>query len=211
MTTTVPQQRICPTWQPEKRLSSDDRIWILTDIETHSSSFRPGSAEQWWFKVGAYDLRTDCIGFVRFSIDDVRGMLRAGLPAAPWKAPLANGIDVTRLAHDGKCEGRYAVTVKLVDIEPALHTIVPAAKRVFRDAYLSPNATLDMWKELVDTVAREKQVEAASLNMTGLFSAGDVQAIVGAGINVSPVLKRMVKDGRLDRFGKTRGTQYRVH
>jgi hypothetical protein len=134
MTTAMPQQRICPTWQPEKRLSSDDRIWILTDIETHSSSFYPSSAEQRWFKVGAYDLRTNCIGFVRFSIDDVRGMLRAGLPAAPWNAPLAYGIDVTRLAHDGRCEGRFVVTVKLLDIEPELHAIVPAARRIFRDA-----------------------------------------------------------------------------
>jgi len=200
-----------PPWQAEKRLSSSDKIWILTDIETHSSSFRPGSAEQWWFKVGAYDLRTNCIGFIRFSIDDVRGILRAGLPAAPWNAPLAHGIDVTRLAHEGKCEGRYAVTVKLVDIDPALHSIVPAAKRIFRDAYLSPNAVPGMWKKVVDEVAREKQIEAAALGLIGLFSASDVHALVGAGINVSPVLKRMVNDGRLDRFGKTRGTQYRVH
>ena len=118
---------------------------------------------------------------------------------------------MTRLAHDGKCEGRYAVTVKLVEIDPALHAIVPVARKVFRDAYLSPNAMPGMWKKVVDAVAREKHIEAASLSMTGLFSTGDVQAIVGAGVNVSPVLKRMVKDGRLDRFGKTRGTKYRVH
>jgi hypothetical protein len=78
------------------------------------------------------------------------------------------------------------------------------------NAYLSPNATPGMWKKVVDSVAREREIEAAALSLSGLFSASDVQTIVGPGSAVSPVLKRMVNDGRLKRFGKTRGTQYLV-
>lgn len=202
----------CPPWQEERRLSSGDRIWIFTDIETFTSALYHWSAEQRFFKVGAYDLRTRCIGFFKFTRDDAKGLLRAGLLPPPWSAPQSHGFEVTRLAHDGgQAKGRFVVTVKLLDIDPALHAIIPAAKRAFWHAAHHPNAKPDMWKDLVDAVAHEKRIETAALGMTGLFSASDVQAIVGVGVNVLPVLKRMVEpERRLERFGRTRGTKYRV-
>lgn len=201
----------CPSWQETKRLSSGDRIWILTDVESYSSAFLAWSTPQQLFKVGAYDLKTNCIGFFTFSLDDVRGMLRAGLPPAPWAVPQPHGIEMSRLGHgDGNKEGRFVVNVKLVDVDPAILGVVPGAKKVFSDAGLSPNATRDIWKDLVASVAVEKKVEVAALGMIGLFSASDVQAIVGVEVNVSPVLKRLEKEWKLQRFGRTRGTKYLV-
>lgn len=209
---TKPNPPPCPPWQAEKRMSSTDKIWILTDIETYTSSMYGCSTEQRWFKVGAYDMRTSHIGFVRFSTDDAKAMLRAGLPAPLWHAPQSHGIEVKRLAHgDGQEKGRFRVRMALVDLDPSLRLIVPAAVKAFQDAVHRPNATAGMWKDLVAFVAREKQIENAALGMTGLFIASDVQAVVGVGVNVLPVLKRMVEEERrLERFGKTRGTKYRV-
>ena len=201
----------CPSWQEPKRLSSGDKIWILTDVETSTSSFYPWSTEQEWFTVGAYDFRSECIGFFKFSLDDARGLLRAGLPAPPWNAPQASGIEVSRLAHDnGEAKGRFVVTVKLVDIDPKLAGITAAAKRAFWDAGLTPNAEPRMWSDLAAAVAEQKKIESVALGRTGLFTAKDVQAAVGIGASVLPVLKKLVEDGRLERFGRTRGTQYRV-
>ena len=91
---------VCPSSQETKRLTSGDKIWILTDVETHFSSFLPWSTPQRLSKVGAFDFRTSRIGFITFSLDDVRGILRAGLPPAPWSSP-QSGIEVCRLAHRG--------------------------------------------------------------------------------------------------------------
>lgn len=211
MTASPRPRPTCPSWQEPKRLSSGDKIWILTDVETSTSSFYSWSTEQEWFTVGAYDFRSECIGFFKFSLDDGRGLLRAGLPAPPWNAPQVNGIEVSRLAHDnGEAKGRFVVTVKLVDIDPKLLAITAAAKRAFWDAGLNPNAEPGMWSDLVAAVVQEKKIESAALGRTGLFTAKDVEAVVGGGVNVLPVLKRLVNDGRLERFGRTRGTQYLV-
>lgn len=200
----------CPSWQETKRLSCGDKILILTDVETSTSSFYPCSAEQRWFTVGAYDFRTECIGFFRFSLDDAKGLLRAGLAPPPWNAPQACGVEVSRLAHRGGEEkGRFVVTAKLVSIDPSLLGIIPAAKKAFWHAGFVPNATPDMWKDLVDAVAKEKQIENVILGMNGMFTANDVALLV-SGDNYSPILRRLVKEGRVERFGRTRGTQYRV-
>lgn len=200
-----------PPWQDARRLASGDRTWILTDVEECSSSFLPWSKPQRLFKVGAFDLRSKCLGFFTFSLDDVRGMLRAGIPSAPWAAPQTHGIEITRLAHDdGEEKGRFVVTVDLLDVPPELQAIASVAKNAFWHAAHTPNATPGMWKDLVDAVDREQRIEAAALGMTGLFTASDVQAIVGVGVNVLAVLKKLVKGEKLQRFGQTRGTRYRV-
>lgn len=200
----------CPPWQDTKRLSSGDKIWILTDIETSTSSFYPCSTEQRWFTVGAYDFRTECIGFFRFSLDDVRGILRAGLPPAPWRSSQSHGVEVFRLAHeDGEEKGRFVVTVKLFDIPSEVKAIESAAKSAFWHAGLTPSSTPGMWQDLVDAVAKDKKIEAAILGTNGMFTANDIALLV-PGDNCSLILRRLVKEGRVERFGRTRATQYRV-
>src|SRR5947209_4397721 len=93
-------------WQVEKRLSSRDLIWILTDICGYSSSFHEWSPEQQWFRVGVYDLGTKKLGYVRFGIDDARALLTAGLQPPPWPQPAARGVEVTRQAHRADGKGR---------------------------------------------------------------------------------------------------------
>ena len=67
-------------WSPdERRLSSGDRILILTDIHCDSSRWHHSSALQEWFRVGGIDLKTNRVGFFRFSIDDARALLQAGM------------------------------------------------------------------------------------------------------------------------------------
>lgn len=205
-----PKPPPAPPWQDERRLSSGDRIWILTDIEIYKSAMYQWASEQTWYKVGAYDFRTGCIGFFRFSKDDARGLLRAGFSPPPWTAPQP-GFEITRHAHDdGEEKGRFVVSAKSFDVPAALQAIVPAAKSAFWHAPHTPNATSGMWKDMVDAVGLEKSIEAAALGMVGWFSAGDVQAIVGAGTNVSPVLTRLTDEERLHRIGRTRGTKYKV-
>lgn len=51
--------------------------------------------------------------------------------------------------------------MKLFDIRPEVRAIESVAKSAFWHAGLTPNATPDMWKDLVDLVAKEKQVEVA--------------------------------------------------
>lgn len=200
----------CPSWQETKRLSSGDKIWILTDVETSTSSFLPWSTEQRWYTVGAYDFRTECIGFFRFSLDDAKGLLRAGLAPPPWNSSQSHGVEVFRLAHeDGEEKGRFVVRGKLFDIASEVKAIEPTAKTAFWHAGLTPNATPDMWEDLVDLVTKEKRIEAAILGTNGMFTANDVALLV-PGDNYSPILQRLVKEGRVERFGRARGTQYRV-
>lgn len=200
-----------PPWQDPKRLSSGDKIWILTDVETYDSAMYHWASEQTWYKVGAYDFRTGCLGFFRFSKDDARGLLRAGFPPPPWTSPQSHGIEIARRGHEGGEEkGRFAVTVKLLDIPPEVQAIESAAKSTFWHAAHAPNATADMWKALVEVDTKEKMIESVALSMPGWFSAVDVKAIVGVGTNVSPVLTRLVDEDRLHRVGKTRGTRYLV-
>jgi len=169
------------------------------------------ASEQTWYKVGAYDFRTGCIGFFRFSKDDARGLLRVGLPPPPWTSAQPRAIEVARRGHDdGEEKGRFAVTVKIFDIPPEVQAIESVAKSAFWHAAHAPNATPDMWKALVEAEAKEKMIEFVALSMTGWFSAGDVQVKVGVGTNVTPVLTRLVDEERLHRIGKTRGTRYLV-
>lgn len=206
-----PKPPPCPSWQEPRRLASNDRIWILTDVETYDSAMYHWASEQTWFKVGAYDFRTGCIGFFRFSKDDARGLLRAGISPPPWTSPQQRGFEVTRVAHhDDEEKGRFIVTMETFDIPSPLQAIVPAAERAFWHAPFTPNATPGMWGNLAAFVAMEKKIESVALGMVGWFSAGSVKALVGVGTNVSPVLKRLVDEERLHRVGKTRGTRYLV-
>lgn len=198
-------------WQPEKRLQSQDRLWILTDTYTEWRSFREDATPQKFYRVGCYDLRTMKIGYVRFSVDDCTGLLKAQILPPPWPAGLAHGIEVKRMAHDGGEEkGRFKVDITLLDIDPAMAWIAPAARILFRRDGHWPNSTRDMWKKRVDRVALVKSIEAAALGMAGRFSAKDVHEKLGRKVPVSHVLRHLVNEKRLLPFGEKRGRTYEV-
>jgi hypothetical protein len=214
MTTPSPTQPppSTPTWQLEKHVQSGDRIWILTDIENYSSSYYSYSQPQELFRVGIYDLRTQHVGMANFGRDIAQAMMRAKLPPPPWKQPLPFGIAVQRLSHDGEEKGRYVVRVQLLDIDPALLAVVPAAKKKFAQTAHCPTSAPGMWDDFVKRAAKENAIEAAALSMVGPFSAGDVRAKIGdPDAEVTSVLKRLVLEGKLlPPTGKKRGTRYQV-
>lgn len=118
------------------------------------------------------------------------------------------GIQTKRLAHDGEERGRYRVTMTTVQLPEELLALGGRIRARFESCGFSPNATPGMWEELVARVAREKRIEEVALAMSGSFSAGTVRAVVGAEVNVTPVLRRLVDEGRLIMSGKKRGTRY---
>lgn len=202
-------------WRPEKRLQSQDRLWVLTDTYTEWRSFRDYATPQKFFRVGCYDLRTGKICFVRFSVDDVRGFLKAGVPPAPWPGGLSSGIEVKRLAHgEGEEKGRFKVDVTLVDIPSDLAWVGPVARAAFKKEDHRSNSSLGMWRKMADRVAQEKAIEKAALDMKGSFSAGDVKnevkKVLGREVAVSATLKRLVEEKQLLPFGKKRGRTYEV-
>lgn len=201
-----------PTLQfaPEKRLSSGDRVWILTDTYMEWHSFRSDSTPRKWFKVGCFDLKTNKICYVRFSLDDARGLLRAGFSPPPWTAPLSTGIEVTRLAHDAVREGRFKVEIREVNVPADVVSLAPVARAMFaRDGHWA-NSTLGMWKDLEARVSLEKEIEATALRMSDWFSAGDLKKKLGKPVNVTPVLTQLVQEKRLLPKGKKRGAKYLV-
>jgi hypothetical protein len=199
-----------PPASQDTRLSSRDRVWILTDIYDYWSSFYAWSPEQEWFEVGALNLRTERLEHFSFSIDDARAMLRAGVPAPPWKTPLPFALEVSREGHADTEKGRYRVVMT----PELLAEDLVAVGRVLRTKFATHagrvNAKPGMWQPLVDRVALEKKIEAAALGMTDVFSSGDVKALVGKKVNVSRVLRDLVEDGRLVKTGERRGTRYEV-
>lgn len=198
-------------WQSEKRLQSQDLLWILTNTFTEWRSFRGDATPQKFFRVGCFDLRTRRVGYVRFSLDDCNGILMAGLPAAPWPTGLSQAILVKRLAHDGGEEkGRFKVDITPVDIDPVDAWVAPVARAMFaKDGFWS-NATHDMWRRQADRVALAKAIEATALGMVGRFSAGDLKKALGVNANVTPILRRLVQEKRLLPYGKKRGALYEV-
>lgn len=198
------------SWQAEQRIRSRNRIWIVSDIHQHSASFYPWSHLQRWFRVGAVDLASGCIGYFRFGVDDARAMLKAGLPQPPWEQPLPYGISIIRASHDGEAKGRYFVEVTQEHLDPQLLAMGPDVRKKFARAGHKPNASPGMWQELLDRVQLEKEIETTALSMFGEFSAGDVKKALGKDVNVTPVLQRLVRQNRLAQFGKKRGTRYQL-
>lgn len=197
-------------WQPEKRLLSGDRVWILTDTYMEWRSFRNDATPQRWFKVGCYDLKTNRIGYVRFSIDDARGLLRANFTPPPWPTGLPVGFEVKRLAHGGGGEGRFKVDILPLDVPSDVLSLAPVAVAMFaRDGHWA-NSTHGMWKDLAARVAQEQTIESTALAMQGWFSAGDLKKKIGQPVNVTPVLARLVQEKRLVPTGKKRGAKYQV-
>jgi hypothetical protein len=200
-------------WQNEKHLQSGDRVWILSDVESYSSSYYPYSEPQELFKVGVYDLASEKIGFATFGRDIAYAMMRAKLPPPPWKQSMPFGIAVRRLLHDdGEEKGRYVVKVHQVPITSSLLSVVRVAKKKFAGTIHCANSTFGMWDDLVSRAAKENAIEAAALSMVGPFSAGDVRAKIGdPDAEVTYVLKRLVLEGKLlPPTGRKRGTRYQV-
>jgi hypothetical protein len=192
-----------PAWQEEKRLSCGDQIWILTDVEVRWSRYRYNAPDQEWFHVGAIDLNTGCIGTFRFSRDDAFAILKAGIAAAPWTTPQPHAIALHRRSHGSTSAGRFVGWVTLAPTDPALHAIVPHAKRMFANAGLSPNFVAATWKKLEERAERELKIERVVLGQTGSFSAGEIIAATGEKRSaVSGALKRLVMQHKLVPEGK---------
>lgn len=201
--------------QPEKRLASGDKFWFLTDIQAEWRSYYSNSTPQRWFRVGAFDLKSRKVSYVHFSLDDVSGLLRAGMNPGPWLAPRSHGVDVKRIAHcGGKEKGRFNVDITLIEIDPTDAWIAAEARRLFAKDGFWVNSTRDMWKKQAESVAQEKAIEAAALARTRQFAARDVKAdvkkVLGREVSVSAVLKRLVEERRLVPFGKGRARTYEV-
>lgn len=187
------------TWMPqERRLSSGDSILILTDVQIYTSSMYHWASEQLWFRVGAIDLKTNEVGYFRFSTDDARAMLAAGVPPPPWVSPQTVGLTVKRLSHStGKVMGRYKVSIVSQPIPVNILADVPAIAKAFQRLGHKPNAVPGSWSKLVAAQAQEEAIENAALSIDGVFKAGDVKAMVGETVNVTPVLRRLIQEGRL--------------
>jgi hypothetical protein len=188
---------------------SGDRIWIVTDVHEYSASFHEGAADQVLFLVGAIDLNTNKPGYFFFSIDDARAIRKAGFPL-PWKQALARGFSYTRLGHPGTEKGRYVVTVTPIDLDAALSAKGPFFRKRFLECGLTPNSSIGKWANLVAAYQLEKKIERAALAMSDAFSVRDLEAVVGKGVNVKAVIRRLLVEGSLAKEGKGRGTRYVV-
>lgn len=213
MTSSSPQLPGLPYgWQEEKRIRSSDRVWIVTDTLHFRSAMYGRSTPQQFFKVGGLDLPTRKLGYFLFTTDDVKAMLKAGLPPAPWKKPLPSGIELTRYYHGPKEQGRFREMVSLVDLDPELMEQGPRLRGYFeRRLYFTGNSSPGMWKELEVRAAELRAIETVALSMIGWFAAGDVKAKIGKDANVTPTLTLLVEEGHLVPNGKRkRGARYMV-
>jgi hypothetical protein len=202
-----------PYWQAEKHLASEDRVWILTDVQTFHSSYYAFSDAQELFRVGIYDLKTKHVGLAHFGRDIARAFLRAGATPPPWIAPMPFGLALHRRYHDNNEEkGRYAVRVERIAIDPALLTILPQARAMLDGTEHRPDSTPGMWADLAARAAQENAIEKAALSKTVWFSAGDIRKAIGdPDADVTPMLKKLVREGKLlPPTGKKRGTKYRA-
>lgn len=199
----------------EKRLRSGDKYLIVTDIYQYTSSYYDYSQLQIWFRVGALDLVSHEPCFLRFTKDDARAMLRAGVKCAPWPQPHTLGISVHRAAHDNNQEkGRFDVTATLVEqLPPELLSVSSAWRREFTKAGHFPNTDAELWKSLAAPIWLEQRIEKVALELAenGSFSAKDLKTIFGSAATsaISKVLKQLVLDGRLVQEGKKKGATYR--
>lgn len=210
MTTTT--SNILSTWQNPRRARSGDRFWILTDTDSHDSAMYGCSRSQQWFRVGAVDLVSLKLGYLDLSIDDVRALMKAEVPAAPWTHPLPMGIELTRIYHGNQEKGRFRESVRFIELEPDLAVQGPALRAYFeRHLSFVGNSSPGMWQQVELRGAELRAIETAALSMPDWFSAGDVKRQVGGKINVTHVLAQMVRDQRLvTNGGRKRGMLYLV-
>ncbi len=200
MTNAVSPSTRFPTtpWQSEKMLHDDDKVVILTDIEREFSSYYSWSEPQELFRVGIYDLRTECIGFAKFGRDLAFDMIKGGVPVAPWGAgmfPL--GVEIHRSFHGSQPEGRFVGKVACIEVGPVVLALTPAAQRRFRQAGHSPDVLPGIWCDLEARAKSELAIEKAALGMSGVFKAGNIRAIVGDDKRITRVLQRLVREERL--------------
>jgi hypothetical protein len=193
-------------WYPEeRRFSSGDQIFIVTDIHCYSSRMVKSARDQQWFRVGAVNLKDLTVGYWRFSIDDAQAILRAQIVAPPWTQPLSEGIQVERARHlTGKRMGRYKVTVTTVSVPPEVIAKASELRAHFTRKGHQPNFVVGAWAGRQQSANLKLAVEKAAMSRVGTFKAARVKAIVGGGVTVTPVLSRLVKEGRLTRVGKKR-------
>ncbi len=192
-------------WQEDKRLKDDHKVWLITDAKTYTSGMYGCSKEQRFYRVGGLDLATNCLGYFKFSTDDVRAMLKSGIDPAPWKSARQFGVGLTRHCHGSQKEGRFRESVCLIELDPALLTQGPALRAYFEER-LSFHGNVDpgMWSEMVAWAARENRIETAALLMVGWFAAGDLKKVVGLDENVTTTLSRLVREGLLTPNGEKR-------
>jgi hypothetical protein len=168
------------------------------------------SSVQLWHKVGALDLDSGRLGYFTFSVDDRRAMVAANCPLPPWTQPLPVGIEVCRRAHDGNRMGRYKVRMTRIDLDPITLAMGETAKKMIAHDGHTPNSTPGIWSHLIASATLEATIEKAALAMVGSYAAGDLKKIVGAEVNVTPVLQRLVEEKRLVAVGKKKGTRYEI-
>jgi hypothetical protein len=192
-------------WYPEeRRLSSGDQILIVTDIYCYRSRMVRSARDQQWFRVGAVNLKDLTVGYWRFSIDDAKAILKAGI-APPWTQPLGEGIQIKRDLHvTGSRMGRYKVTITTVSVPPEIAVEAADLRKLFERKGHQSNLVPGSWSRQQQSANRKLAVERAALSQAGVFKAAQVKEIVGAGINVTPDLSRLVEEGRLTRVGKKR-------
>lgn len=206
------------TFQGKKRLKSQDRIWIVTDVQSYTQSLYHWSSPQQWFRAGGIDLDANADGMhhlviAEWTTDDMKAILKAGMAvgigAPPWRAPLSHGFELTRIYHGDQEKGRFREKVALIDLDPELKKQGAMLRSHFeRTMGLRGNSNPGMWQSIVDWAVRENAIEAAALSLEGWFAAKDVKKVVGD-INVTPSLSRMVKDGLLISNGKAKkGSKY---
>lgn len=200
-------------WQDDRRLRSGDKIWFVSDAKTYTSAMYGQSRPQVWYRVGGLDLTTGGLGYFEFSTDDARAMLKAGsLTPLPWRSHQLSGIELKRHSHGSQDRGRFRETVALIKLDPAILAHGPALRSYF-DKTLSfvGNTEPGKWSGIEAWAARENRIENAALAIVGWFSAGDLRKVLGAPLNVTPILARLVGEGRLAPNGKKRrGARYMV-
>jgi hypothetical protein len=192
------------TWNPtERRLRSQDKILIVTDVYTYRESKYDSATEQQWFQVGAIDLDSNEVGMFKFSVDDARAMVKIGVAPPPWAAAHTFGLHIVRQAHvTGHSTGRFAETIQRVNVAPAILALVPKARSFLKSLMPTPNAQPGIWSKLVAAADLESKTIAAIMTIKDVFKASDVTDLVPDAGNVSPLLKRLVGERRILRVTK---------
>jgi hypothetical protein len=203
------------TFEGEKRLSSKDRIWIVTDVHAYTSRIFDWATPQQWYRVGALCLETTHLAIVEFTTDDMRQIIKALMAggagsAPPWKMPQQCGLEMLRFSHGNQEGGRFRQKVNRIELEPDLLKHGPDLHEHFESKYgLHGNLATSALQDMAQWAQRENRIETAALSLEGWFSAGMVKEIVGHDSNVSPTLARLVEEGALIPNGKVkRGARY---
>ncbi len=96
-------------------------------------------------------------------------------------------------------------------VEPAWWSVLPRAFKLFDASTHRPNFTPGMWDDLCARASKEIAIEHTALQSAVPFSAGDMRIAIGdPEADVTPVLQRLVADGKLLVSGSKRWTRYRV-